>query len=61
MTIIGQWFGIKITKTYYYNIKWGSVVVNNLQKEEEKVEKNEKKVKNYTLRCGKGQVKLKQD
>jgi hypothetical protein len=41
MIIIGQWFGTKITKTYYYILKWWSVVASHLQKEE-----NEKKCKN---------------
>jgi hypothetical protein len=57
MAIIGQWFGTKITKTYYYILKWWSVVASHLQKEE-----NEKKnVKTNTLPQGKGQQKLKQE
>jgi hypothetical protein len=42
MTIIGQWFGTKITKTYYYSLKWWNVVASHLQKEEN----GEKKGKN---------------
>jgi hypothetical protein len=61
MTIIGQWFGIKITKTYYYIFKWQSVLISHLQKEEEKMEKNEKKVQINNLPCGKRQGKLKQE
>jgi len=57
MAIVGQWFGTKITKTYYYILKWWSVVASHLQKEE-----NEKKnVKTNTLPQGKGQQKLKQE
>ncbi len=59
--IIGQWFGTKITETYYYILKWWSVVAGHLQMEEEKMEENEKKVKIDTLSCGKGQGKLKQE